>query len=185
MKAGASVKAVTRIGGMTPLFLAAKTGNAQIVGSLLKAGATATEANANGTTVLMIAARLATAPPSVCCSMPGASGSERERCHERADRADVRRGAQQRRSREAPAGAKGRPVGDHEGRRVEARARRRERDTALPESEAKPTAAAAQPEKLPGVGFNKDGTPIRDNNDERVFGRDGGRRHDRAAFRGA
>ncbi len=40
----------------------------------------------------------------------------------------------------------------------------------LPESEAKPTAAAAQPEKLPGVGFNKDGTPIQRSNDERVFG---------------
>ena len=40
----------------------------------------------------------------------------------------------------------------------------------LPEGDAKPAAAAAQQERLPGVGFNKDGTPIQRNNDERVFG---------------
>ena len=51
LKAGANVKAVTRIGGMSPLFIAARTGNPAIVSALLKAGANATETNANGTTV--------------------------------------------------------------------------------------------------------------------------------------
>ena len=56
LKAGASVKAVTRIGSMSPLFMAAKGGNAAVIEALLKAGGNALEANANGTTVLMTAA---------------------------------------------------------------------------------------------------------------------------------
>src|SRR6185436_587676 len=53
LKAGASVKSVTRIGAMTPLFMAARGGNAAVIGALLDAGAKAQEANTNGTTALM------------------------------------------------------------------------------------------------------------------------------------
>jgi ankyrin repeat protein len=55
LNAGASVKPVTRIGGMSPLFMAARHGDARVIDALLKAGADAREANANGTTVLMMA----------------------------------------------------------------------------------------------------------------------------------
>jgi ankyrin repeat protein len=56
LKAGATVKAVTRIGGMSALFMSARHGNERVVDALLNAGADAREANANGTTVLMMAA---------------------------------------------------------------------------------------------------------------------------------
>jgi ankyrin repeat protein len=56
LKAGASVSAATRIGGITPLFMATRHGSDAVVDALLKAGARATEANGNGTTVLMNAA---------------------------------------------------------------------------------------------------------------------------------
>ncbi len=56
LKAGASVKPVTRIGGMSPLFMAARNGSDGVVDALLAAGAGAGEANGNGTTVLMMAA---------------------------------------------------------------------------------------------------------------------------------
>lgn len=56
LKAGASVKSVTRIGSITPLFMASRNGNASVIGALLQAGASASEANSNGTTVLMTAA---------------------------------------------------------------------------------------------------------------------------------
>jgi uncharacterized protein len=56
LKAGASVKAATRIGAMTPLVMAARNGNDAVVRALLEAGASARDANTNGTTVLMYAA---------------------------------------------------------------------------------------------------------------------------------
>lgn len=56
LKAGASLKATTRIGSMTPLFMAARQGHDAVIDVLLKAGADARGANANGTTVLMEAA---------------------------------------------------------------------------------------------------------------------------------
>ena len=56
LKAGADVKAETRIGSMTPLFMAAKTGNAQTVELLVNAGSDVNHANSNGTTALMLAA---------------------------------------------------------------------------------------------------------------------------------
>src|SRR5438128_1826874 len=56
LKAGANVKAATRLGELTPLFMAAKNGNAAIIESLLKAGADAKSANSAGTTPLMLAA---------------------------------------------------------------------------------------------------------------------------------
>ena len=56
MYAGANVKATTRLGGYTPLLLAATTGNGPLIGALVAAGADPNAANANGTTPLMLAA---------------------------------------------------------------------------------------------------------------------------------
>jgi hypothetical protein len=54
--AGANVRATTRIGAYTPLYLAAKGGYSDVVAALLAAGADAKAVTANGTTPLMIAA---------------------------------------------------------------------------------------------------------------------------------
>ncbi|HEY1912375.1 MAG TPA: ankyrin repeat domain-containing protein [Vicinamibacterales bacterium] len=56
MYAGANVKATTRIGGYTPLLVAAKTGNAKVIETLIKHGADPDRTTANGTTALMLAA---------------------------------------------------------------------------------------------------------------------------------
>lgn len=54
--AGANVRATTRLGAYTPLFLAARGGYADVVRVLLAAGADAKSRTSNGTTPLMIAA---------------------------------------------------------------------------------------------------------------------------------
>lgn len=54
--AGANVRATTRLGGYTPLLLAAKHGGAPLVSVLLKAGADPKAATSTGTTPLMLAA---------------------------------------------------------------------------------------------------------------------------------
>jgi len=54
--AGANVKAMTRLGGYTPLIMAAQVGNAEMIGLLLKSDADAKVATSNGTTPLMLAA---------------------------------------------------------------------------------------------------------------------------------
>jgi ankyrin repeat protein len=54
--AGANVKAMTRLGGYTPIIMASETGNAQMIEMLLKAGADGKVATSNGTTPLMLAA---------------------------------------------------------------------------------------------------------------------------------
>lgn len=54
--AGANVKAATREGAITPLFMACANGDAAIVGALLAAGADPNSVKSNGTTALMIAA---------------------------------------------------------------------------------------------------------------------------------
>jgi ankyrin repeat protein len=54
--AGANVRATTRLGGYTPLYLAAKGGYSGVVAALLAAGADAKTTTTNGTTPLMIAA---------------------------------------------------------------------------------------------------------------------------------
>lgn len=54
--AGANVKAATRDGAITPLFMACANGDADIVGALLAAGADPNSVKSNGTTALMIAA---------------------------------------------------------------------------------------------------------------------------------
>jgi ankyrin repeat protein len=56
LKAGANVKATTRLGDYTPLFLAAKNGNAEMIDLLLKAGSDVNGATHAGTTPLMLAA---------------------------------------------------------------------------------------------------------------------------------
>ena len=54
--AGANVRATTRLGAYTPLYLAAKGGHSAVVAALLAAGADARALTSNGTTPLMIAA---------------------------------------------------------------------------------------------------------------------------------
>jgi ankyrin repeat protein len=56
IKAGADVKAKTRIDDFTPLLLAAKNGNAPMIELLLKAGADPNTATGTGATALMLAA---------------------------------------------------------------------------------------------------------------------------------
>lgn len=53
--AGANVRATTRIGAYTPLFLASQQGHGAIVAALIKAGSDVKAANTNGTTALMVA----------------------------------------------------------------------------------------------------------------------------------
>jgi ankyrin repeat protein len=54
--AGANPKAMTRIGGYTPLLLASQVGEPKMIDLLLKAGADPKHATSNGTTPLMLAA---------------------------------------------------------------------------------------------------------------------------------
>ena len=54
--AGANLKATTRLGGYTPLLLAAKNGDAAMMATLLKGGADPNTATTNGTSPLMFAA---------------------------------------------------------------------------------------------------------------------------------
>jgi ankyrin repeat protein len=56
IKAGANVNAKTRLGDITPLLMAAKTGNPAIVGLLIKSGANVNATTTSGTTPLMLAA---------------------------------------------------------------------------------------------------------------------------------
>ncbi len=56
MYAGANVKATTRIGAFTPLFLASQNGHAAVMDSLLKGGADPKAADPHGVTPLMEAA---------------------------------------------------------------------------------------------------------------------------------
>jgi ankyrin repeat protein len=54
--AGANVKATTRLGGYSPLILAAREGHADVIATLLAAGADPKAATTSGTTTLMLAA---------------------------------------------------------------------------------------------------------------------------------
>ena len=54
--AGANVKATTRLGGYSPLILAAREGHADVIAALLAAGADPKAATTTGTSVLMLAA---------------------------------------------------------------------------------------------------------------------------------
>ena len=55
--AGANVKATTRMGGYTPLTLAAKNGNAAMIAALVKGGADVNSTTSTGVTPLMLAAQ--------------------------------------------------------------------------------------------------------------------------------
>ena len=55
--AGANVKATTRMGGYTPLTMAAKNGNAAMIAALVKGGADVNIATSTGVTPLMLAAQ--------------------------------------------------------------------------------------------------------------------------------
>jgi uncharacterized protein len=57
MYAGANVKAATRIGGYTPILIAAKNGNAPMIEALVDGGADPNSATLNGATALMFAAQ--------------------------------------------------------------------------------------------------------------------------------
>src|SRR5262252_5839831 len=52
LKGGADVKATTRLGGYTPIFIASRNGNAALVEALLAAGADGKTASTTGTTPL-------------------------------------------------------------------------------------------------------------------------------------
>src|ERR1700686_4766748 len=54
--AGANVRATTRLGAISPLFMACTNGDAAMIELLVKAGADVNSAKANGTTALMLAA---------------------------------------------------------------------------------------------------------------------------------
>ena len=56
VEAGADVAVKTRLGDLTPLFVAAKNGTAETIELLAEAGADINSTNANGTTPLMLAA---------------------------------------------------------------------------------------------------------------------------------
>ncbi len=56
IKAGANVTATTRLGGYTPLLLAARNGSVAVIDELVTAGANPNAATTNGTTALMMAA---------------------------------------------------------------------------------------------------------------------------------
>jgi ankyrin repeat protein len=55
LRAGASVKAETRVDAVTPLYLAGTNGNPAMIEALLKAGADVNSANGSGTSALMAA----------------------------------------------------------------------------------------------------------------------------------
>jgi len=69
LDAGANVKAVTREGAITPLFMACTNGSPGMIAKLLKAGADANSVKSNGTTALMMAAAAGNADAVRCCSI--------------------------------------------------------------------------------------------------------------------
>ena len=79
--AGADVKAATRDGALTPLFLACTNGNAAIIGALLGAGADANSVNGNGTTALMTAAASGSADSVKVLLEHGADVKVKENAH--------------------------------------------------------------------------------------------------------
>ena len=76
--AGANVRATTRIGAYTPLILAARSGSGSAIAPLLKSGADANTATANGTTALMLGAASGHADAVALLIEAGARVNERE-----------------------------------------------------------------------------------------------------------
>jgi len=81
LASGANVKAATRIGGLTPLFMASKNGNASIIEALLTAGADANSVNEHGTTPLMLAAASGSANAVKALVQHGADVNARDGVH--------------------------------------------------------------------------------------------------------
>ena len=81
LASGASVKSTTRIGAMTPLFMASKNGSAPMIELLLKAGADANAADEHGTTALMTAAASGSAEAVKALIDRGAEVNAREGTH--------------------------------------------------------------------------------------------------------
>ncbi len=171
LKSGASVKAVTRLGAMSPLFMAARNGNPAVVGALLTAGASASEANANGTTVLMVAAASGSAPTVTLLMDHGANPNAKDVTNEQT----ALMFAAARNSVDAIRVLLARKADPSMQTKVVSlkRVRVDANGDPLPESDVEKPArarASADQQQLPGVGFNKDGTPLRNKDDERVFG---------------
>lgn len=78
---GASVKATTRVGALTPLFMACKNGSAAMVRLLLKAGADPNAADDHGTTALMMAAAAGNKDAVEMLIDHGANVNAREAAH--------------------------------------------------------------------------------------------------------
>ena len=81
LAAGANVKAATRVGAITPLFMACKNGNAAMIEALLKAGADANSTDEHGTTPLMMAAASGSADAVKVLIDHGADVNAREGAH--------------------------------------------------------------------------------------------------------
>src|SRR5579871_2890119 len=79
--AGASVKVVTRISQQTPLFLAAKSGNAKMIEALVAAGSDVNTRDAKNTTPLMLAAAAGNAEAVALLLDHGAEVNARESAH--------------------------------------------------------------------------------------------------------
>ena len=79
--AGASVKAVTRDGAITPLFMACKNGDAAMTELLLKAGADPGSIDGHGTTALMMAAASGSAETVKVLVEHGADVNAKEGAH--------------------------------------------------------------------------------------------------------
>ncbi len=114
--AGANVKATTRLGGYSPLILAAREGHAEVIAVLLAAGADPKAATTTGTTALMLAAASGNAR-AVDDARRERRRRERQGNGDAADAADVCGGLQPHRGDEGAHQGRRRPQGQHQGRR--------------------------------------------------------------------
>jgi len=81
LAAGADVKAATRDGAITPLYLACTNGDAPMIEALLKSGADVMSGNGNGTTVLMAASAAGNADAVKALLDRGADVNAKESAH--------------------------------------------------------------------------------------------------------
>ena len=113
--AGANLKATTRLGGYTPLLLAAKNGDAAMIETLLKGGADPNQATTNGTSPLMFAAASGNVAAVKTLLDKGADIAGEGEGHG-PDPADVRGGERPGRCGEAPGQPRRRRQGHDQGR---------------------------------------------------------------------
>jgi ankyrin repeat protein len=81
LAAGASVKATTRLGAATPMFMACRNGNAPMIELLIKSGADPNSVDEHGTTALMMAAAAGNAAAVNTLIGNGAAVNAREGVH--------------------------------------------------------------------------------------------------------